>query len=70
MPNVNAVLRTSLDPKKPAHLKFRVWVTVRPVNDSLSFVVNDKLYKLHFEPNKQYYFVFDVSHFSGVSVCY
>ncbi len=68
MHDVNVVLRTNLEQNKPIRIKFRTWVTMHPVNDSLSFVVNDKLYSLHFEPNKQYYFVFEKSHPSGVSV--
>lgn len=53
----NAEVKTTLDQRKPILLKPHTWVVIQPIGDSLGFVVNGHPHFVHFEPNKQYYFV-------------
>ena len=62
MVGINAEITTTIDKKKPIQLKSRRWVVVQVVGDSLGFVIDGKPYFVHFEPNKQYYFVVQASY--------
>ncbi len=57
-----AEIKVAANEKKPIVIKFRTWVTVQSVSDSIGFVINNKAYFLHFEPGKQYYFVIQSTH--------
>jgi hypothetical protein len=46
-------------------IKKHTWAIIRPASDSLGFIINSTPHFLHFEPNKQYYFV--VEHSNGTS---
>lgn len=61
---LRADLKLTADPKNPIKLKSSDWVVVQTVGDSLGFVIDNKPYWLHFEPNKQYYFLIQTSHYS------
>ncbi|GAB3494687.1 hypothetical protein GCM10027341_11130 [Spirosoma knui] len=58
-------VETTLNQRKPIVLKSHTWTVIRPTGDSLGFIVNGHPHFLHFEPNKQYYFV--VQHSNGSS---
>lgn len=60
----SAELKTTVDPNNPIRVKPRTWVFIQPVGDSLSFIVDNKSYLLHFEPNRQYYFVIQAGYYS------
>ena len=62
---MTAELKTTINPKNPIRIKSRTWIVIRPVSDSLSFIVDNKFYLLHFEPNKQYYFVIRAGYYSS-----
>ena len=64
MVGMSAELKTTFESKNPIRIKPRAWVVIQPAGDSLSFIVDNKPYLLHFEPNKQYYFIIQVGHFS------
>lgn len=59
---MSAELKTSLDPKKSVIVRSNRWVRVEAPGDSLGIVIDSKTYFLHFEPNKQYYFVVHSAH--------
>ncbi|MFD2571178.1 hypothetical protein ACFSUS_11065 [Spirosoma soli] len=52
-------IRTSTDEKKPIQVKSRTWVVIQTIGDSLSFIIDNKPYFLHFDSGKQYYFVIE-----------
>jgi hypothetical protein len=58
-------LKTTLNQRKPIVIKSHTWVVIRPVSDSLGFIVNGHPHFLHFEPNKQYYFIVQYSNGSS-----
>ncbi|WP_338876402.1 hypothetical protein WBJ53_12215 [Spirosoma sp. SC4-14] len=63
MVGLNAELRMGTDgPKQSIVIKARHWITVQVKGDSLGFLVDDKTYFLHFEPNRQYYFIIHKAH--------
>ncbi len=60
----NAEVKTTVDQRKPILLKSRTWTVIQPAGDSLGLVVDGKPYFIHFDPDKQYYFVIQSSYTS------
>jgi len=65
---LNVEFKTGTNSKQPIIVKSHSWVTVRVMDDSLGFVVDNKTYFLHFEPNKQYYFIIQTAHGSRPTI--
>lgn len=59
---LNVEFKTGANSKQSIIVKSHSWVTVQTMGDSLGFVVDNKTYFLHFEPNKQYYFIIQTAH--------